>query len=300
LKLTTLLKNALLTTLLCFTSLSANDYLGFNEGDNWNYNEELPESTIDAVSGNWRHYTNFGPIEDVWVWTSASHNAVYTWTSFSETEKLIDFNDPEGTVYNNALCGDDASITYKDDITVFKCNYNKSEHVFTFAPNRGIIKVTSDNVVSSDLTNATINGETFVYHEEVTKPYITPIKKNLALSAIASAKNSFYAQGEQSINDNNEASFWLSDKVYSSDSSAVTLDFKQDITLHSLEIKWLQGYQANIVEFKIFDENNNWIDIETIQEENGNYALDITASKLQILLHSSNDYYFGINELIVK
>ncbi len=85
---------ALLGALALAAEARASEYVPNRETDTWRYKNVRYGTEqgvrIDATSGGWRRYTNFGGLGKLWVWTGAGHEYVYIWNG-STYELLANF-----------------------------------------------------------------------------------------------------------------------------------------------------------------------------------------------------------------
>jgi hypothetical protein len=175
--------NTLLTlAFLQTSSLLANEFVGFEKGDYWQYDNEFANAKIDSNTHNWRHYTAFGPFQDVWVKSSRKHNILYTWTAKTNGETFVDFDAKVGTRFENELCAqgsfvqDRYMVDMKERIDV-SCTHNDKYYLITFEEKSGIVALKRgislealEEQDKAQLIEANINGDQYSYfvHEKVT------------------------------------------------------------------------------------------------------------------------------------
>ncbi len=102
---------------------SANSYIALNKGDTLVYQSKgqkslHPVTVQEANANGWRKYSNFLDTSyPLWLWSDANSEAVFiAGSEGGHATRLIDFNDPVGTIYTHLaffMCADKVKIVQK-------------------------------------------------------------------------------------------------------------------------------------------------------------------------------------------
>jgi hypothetical protein len=165
------MKNKLILSiglLLSSSAVFSNNYITGSEADTWTYSGGS-SSTITVESGNWRKFSNFANMGEMWIYSTTDYGYVYFYTPEAGTQVLANFNASVGSEFTipESMC-DAGSLKITDKNTSIETNAGTfsdtvtlscGSHETVFANNVGIVKQFGTQVETLD--SASVNGGSF-------------------------------------------------------------------------------------------------------------------------------------------